>query len=33
MTRIDLDDRISQVIEDLYTLALSKYLVGHKLKI
>ena len=32
-SRIDLDDCISQVIEDQYTLALSKYLVGHKLKI
>ena len=30
---IDLDDQISQVIEDQYTLALSKYIVGHKLKI
>lgn len=32
-TTIDLDDRISQVIEDQYTLAFSKYIVGHNLKI
>lgn len=30
---IDLDDQISQLIEDQYTLAFSKYIVGHKLKI
>lgn len=32
-TTIDMDDRVSQVIEDQYTLGLSKYIVGHKLKI
>lgn len=32
-TTIDLDDQISQLIEDQYTLAFSKYIVGHKLKI
>jgi phosphate-selective porin OprO/OprP len=32
-TSIDLDDEISNVIENQYTLALSKYIVKHKLKI
>ncbi|GAB2774209.1 porin [Salinimicrobium soli] len=32
-TSIDLDDEITQVVENQYTLALSKYIVKHKLKI
>ena len=32
-TTIDLDDRVTQIVEDQYTLALSKYIVAHKLKI
>ena len=32
-TTIDLEDQVTQVVEDQYTLAFSKYFVGHKLKI
>ncbi|MEG9328152.1 porin [Salinimicrobium catena] len=32
-TTIDLDDQITDVIENQYTLALSKYIVNHKLKV
>lgn len=32
-TTIDLDDELSQLVEDQYTLGLSKYFVGHNLKI
>ncbi|MFD0976179.1 porin [Salinimicrobium gaetbulicola] len=32
-TSIDLDDQISNVVENQYTLALSKYIVKHKLKV
>ncbi len=32
-TTIDLDDQITQLVEDQYTIGLSKYIVGHKLKI
>lgn len=32
-TTIDLDDEITQAIENQYTLALSKYIVKHKLKV
>ncbi|MFD2516739.1 porin [Salinimicrobium flavum] len=32
-TNIDLDDQISEAIENQYTLALSKYIAKHKLKI
>ena len=32
-TTIGFDDQITAVVEDQYTLALSKYIVGHKLKI
>lgn len=32
-TSIDLDDSVTQLVEDQYTLGLSKYIVKHKLKI
>lgn len=32
-TKIDLDDRVTQLVEDQYTLGLSKYIVKHKLKV
>lgn len=32
-TTIDLDDRLTEAIEDQYTLALSKYIAKHKLKV
>lgn len=32
-TTIDLDDRVTQLVEDQYTLGLSKYIVKHKLKV
>lgn len=32
-TTIDLDDEVTQLVEDQYTLGLSKYIVKHKLKI
>lgn len=32
-TTIDLENQITQLVEDQYTLAISKYFVGHKLKI
>ncbi|NJY63924.1 porin [Salinimicrobium sp. CDJ15-81-2] len=32
-TTIDLDDRLTEVIEDQYTIALSKYIAKHKLKV
>lgn len=32
-TQIDLDDEVSNVVENQYTLALSKYIVKHKLKV
>ena len=32
-TTIDYDDRLTQALEDQYTLALSKYIVKHKLKV
>lgn len=32
-TSIDLDDSVTQLVENQYTLTLSKYIVGHKLKV
>lgn len=32
-TTIDLDDSVTQLVEDQYTLGLSKYIVKHKLKV
>lgn len=32
-TTIDLDDEVTQLVEDQYTLGLSKYIVKHKLKV
>ncbi|MGI0108188.1 porin [Salinimicrobium sp. WS361] len=32
-TTIDLDDQVTQLVEDQYTLGLSKYIVKHKLKL
>jgi phosphate-selective porin OprO and OprP len=32
-TTIDLDDNVTQLVEDQYTLGLSKYIVKHKLKV
>ncbi|WZL88531.1 porin [Salinimicrobium sp. 3283s] len=32
-TTIDLDDQVTQLVEDQYTLGLSKYIVKHKLKV
>nr|WP_029038596.1 porin [Salinimicrobium xinjiangense] len=32
-TTIDLDDKVTQLVEDQYTVGLSKYIVKHKLKV